>query len=209
VSLAKKYLRKVVFCVDSVVTSAERIAPLNGDRNNSLWINPLLNQLKLVREPEKTASAQSAWNRIESAQLSDRIGKVAAEINEAAGYHLLETLHFLPPQRNVLAVRFDRNRAKHLMAVGIRDGEIRLKFSTSKDLLFGLERYILSEPPKRNWTLVWEQEIQPEKVLEEHIQGWVTYLLSELNKEFRPDTPTPNTARAESNLTAMLRKVSA
>jgi hypothetical protein len=182
---------------------------LNGDPNKTPWIDPLLSQLKLVREPEKTASVQTAWNRIESAHLSDRIAKVAAEINEAAGYHLLETLHFLPPQRNVLAVRFDRNRAKHLMGVTVRDGEVRLKFSTSKDFLFGLERYILSEPAKRNWTLVWEQDIQPEKVLEEHIQGWVTYLLSELHKEFRPDMITPNPARAESNLTAMLRKASA
>ena len=182
---------------------------MNGVRSKNPWIDPLLSQLKLVREPEKKAAVESAWNRIEAAQLSDRVGKIAAEINEAAGYHLLETLHFLPPQRNVLSVRFDRNRAKHLLAITIRDSEIRLKFSTSKDLFFGLERYILSEPPKRNWTLIWDQAIQPELVQEEHIQGWVTYLLSELNREFRPDASDPNAASAESNLTAMLRKASA
>lgn len=182
---------------------------MKGDRDKSPWINPLLNQLKLVREPEKKSGIQTAWDRIEATQLSDRVGKVAAEINEAAGYHLLETLHFLPPQRNVLSVRFDRNRAKHLMGITVRESEIRLKFSTSKDLLFGLERYILSDPPKRNWTLIWDQAIEPELVLEEHIQGWVTYLLSELSKEFRPDMTEPTAERAGSNLTAVLRKASA
>jgi hypothetical protein len=56
-------------------------------------------------------------------------------------------------------------------------------------------------------TLVWEQRIRPEEILEEHIQGWLTYLLSEFSKEFRPDLiSTPLT---QADISVILRKASA
>jgi hypothetical protein len=44
--------------------------------------------------------------------------------------------------------------------------------------------------------------------LDDHIQGWLTYLLSGLSKEFRPDLFDPSSF-AESDLSAVLRKASA
>jgi hypothetical protein len=190
-------------------SGSEGFKPLNREQRKNLWINPLLTQLKLVRKPEEKPDPNAYWDLIEASQLPERVGRIAAEINEAAGYHLLETLFFLPPQKSVLSVRFDRSRAKHSMDITIRESEIALRFSTSKRIAFGWERYFSSDSSGEGSTLVWEQVIRPEEVLEEHIQNWLTYLLSELNKEFRPDLASSSVGSAEADLTAALRKASA
>jgi hypothetical protein len=179
---------------------------VNRANRDNPWIDPLLDQLKLVRKIEST-DLSASWKQIEAAHLPDRIGRIASEINETAGYHLLESLYFLPPQRNVLRVRFYRNPIKHHMEIVIRGNDIFLKFSTSKHLSFGLERYFATDHFKRSSTLVWQDVIQPEEILDEHIQGWLTYLLSGLNKEFRPDLFLSSDATSELN--ALVRKASA
>jgi hypothetical protein len=110
---------------------------LNREQRKNLWINPLLTQLKLVRRNEPIADPDTAWKQIEEAHLTERVGRLAAEINETAGYHLLETLFFLPPQKNILTVRFDRNHAKHNLSLVIRDQQVWLKFTTVKHVWFG------------------------------------------------------------------------
>jgi hypothetical protein len=182
---------------------------LNREQRKNLWINPLLTQLKLVRKSEEKPDQSIYWNQLEAFQLPERVGRIAAEINEAAGYHLLETLFFLPPQKSVLRVRFDRGRAKHSMEITIRETEIALRFVTLKRVAFGWERYFSGEASGDGSTLVWEQVIRPEEVLEEHIQNWLTYLLSELNREFRPDLASSAVGSAEADLSAALRKASA
>ena len=182
---------------------------MSREQRNKLWINPLLSHLKLVRTPEENLDRSSSWKQIEASHLQERVGKIAAEINETAGYHLLETLFYLPPQKSILRVRFDRNRVKHSMEMTIRDSEVRVKFFRMKHLTFGWERYFSSDPSTYSPTLVWEQIINPTEVSEEHIQGWLTYLLSELSKEFRPDVFSSSSATAESDLSAILRKASA
>lgn len=182
---------------------------MSREQRNKQWINPLLTQLKLVREPQQNGDTISSWSDIEASRLPERVGKIAAEINEEAGYHLLETLFYLPPQRNVLRVRFDRNRVKHTMEMTIRDNQVRLKFFKMRHFSFSWERYFSSDPQTYSPTLIWEQIINPTQVLEEHIQSWLTYLLSELSKEFRPDTFSSSSGTAESDLSAVLRKASA
>jgi len=182
---------------------------LNREHGKNPWINPLLTQLKLIRKDEATPDPVSAWQRIEESHLTERVGRIAAEINETAGYHLLDTLFFLPPQKNVISVRFDRSRAKHSLEIVVRNDEVWMKFSTTRPMAFGLERYFSSSPAGGTSTVVWEQAIRTEEVLEEHIQGWLTYLLSELSKEFRPDIFESSTTNAQSDLSAALRKASA
>jgi len=181
---------------------------LNREQRNNLWINPLLTQLKLVRKTEVSTDPNYTWRQIEASHLPDRMGRIASEINETAGYHLLETLFYLPPQKNVLCIRFDRNRDKHNMEIVLIGNAVMLRFSTTKHVSFSWERYFSSDPLSGSSSVAWEQVIQPEKVLDEHIQGWLTYLLSGLSKEFRPDIFDPSLA-AESGLSAMLRKASA
>ena len=180
-----------------------------GERErNTLWINPLLTQLKLARNSEKVASPEISWREIEASHLQDRIARIASEINETAGYHLLESLYFLPPQKNVLRVRFDRNPAKHHMELIIRGGDIFLKFTTSsRHLPFGWARNIAGDLLRRSSSLVWQDIIEPAEVTDDHIQSWLIYLLSGLSKEFRPDIFLSSHSAAE--LSAVLRRASA
>lgn len=179
-----------------------------GERERStLWINPLLTQLKLVRKTDDITTSESSWKQIEAVRLQDRIGKIASEINETAGYHLLESLYFLPPQKNVLRVRFERNPVKHHMEIIIRSGDVFLKFSSTRKASYGWERYLPGELLRRNSTLVWQDIIQPAEVTDDHIQGWLIYLLSGLSKEFRPDIFLSSESAAE--LSALLRRASA
>lgn len=179
-----------------------------GERERSnLWINPLLTQLKLVRKTDEATTPEGCWKRIEAVRLQDRIGKIASEINETAGYHLLESLYFLPPQKNVLRVRFERNPSKHHMELVIRSGDVFLKFSSSRRAPYGWERYIPAELLRSRSTLVWQDIIHPPDVTDDHIQGWLIYLLSGLSKEFRPDIFLASQSATE--LGAMLRRASA
>ena len=187
----------------------EGFKPLNREHRNKLWIHPLLTQLKLVRKKENAADPGAPWQKIEASHLPDRLGRIAAEINETAGYHLLETLYYLPPQKNVLCIRFDRNRDKHSLEIVLRETEIVLKFSTSRHVSFSWERYFSSDPLSNNYTLVWEESIQPSEISDEQLQGWMAYLLSGLSKEFRPDQMVSESAAAEADLSAALRKASA
>jgi len=191
----------------SHASTAKRTKPLSREPRNKLWINPLLSQLKLVRKTEEYTDPNISWKQLEATGLPEQIGRIASEINEAAGYHLLETFYFLPPQKNALSVRFDRNRSKHIMEIVIRDTGISVRFSTLRRFSFGLERYFSGDRLSNGSTLVWEQRIRPEEILEEHIQGWLTYLLSEFSKEFRPDLiSTPLT---QADISVILRKASA
>jgi hypothetical protein len=196
-------------CGNSDESQAERSKPLNREQRKNLWINPLLTQLKLVRRDEESSNPNSTWKLIEETHLTERVGRLAAEINETAGYHLLETLFYLPPQKSVLSVRFDRNRAKHSLELVIPDKQIWLKFTTTKHVSFGWERYFASDPTSNSSSTVWEQIVQPGEVLDEHIQGWLTYLLSELSKEFRPDVLESAAPEAQPDLSEILRKASA
>jgi hypothetical protein len=178
----------------------------HGDSNNH-WINPVLTQLKLVRKPESATDPATCWKEIEAARLQDRIARIASEINETAGYHLLESLYFLPPQKNVLRVRFDRNPDKHHMELVIRAGDVFLKFSSSRHLPFGWARNIAGDLLRRSSSLVWQDIVHPSDVSDEHIQSWLIYLLSGLSKEFRPDIVLASNSASE--LSAMLRRASA
>jgi hypothetical protein len=177
-----------------------------GDRNK-LWIDPVLTQLKLARKPESATDRVTCWKQIEANHLHDRIGRIASEINETAGYHLLESLYFLPPQKNVLRVRFDRNPDKHHMELVIRGGDLFLKFSSSRRMAFAWARNIAGDLLKRSSSLVWQDVIEPVDVTDDHIQGWLIYLLSGLSKEFRPDIFLASNSAAE--LSALLRRASA
>lgn len=186
-------------------SESERLNPLNRERGNKVWINPLLAQLKLVRKSAEGSAPGTPWEQIERCTLPDRVGRIAAEINEAAGYHLLETLYYLPPQKVVLSVRFYRNRDKYSMHIEVRDNKVLLKFAALKRL-FPWDRYFSSD--SRNANIVWQQTIQPGDVLDEHIQGWMAYLLSSYSKEFRPDQ-APSSSAPESDLGSIVRKASA
>lgn len=183
---------------------------MNQSRGNDHWINPLLTRLNLVRNREEEDLARRAyWDQIDKCQLAERVGRLVTEVNREAGYHVLEMVEFLPPQKNILRVSFDRQRIKHNLEIAIRDSGIVLMFSSTKRALGGWARYMSNHPGRRNSTLVWEQDIYPEAVLEQNIQAWLSYLLSGLDKQFRLDQILKAAPSEDAGLSETLRKLSA
>ena len=178
-------------------------------RSNENWINPLLERLDLVREGEANLPENTCWRQIEESQLMERIGRLVAEVNLAAGYHILEMVDYLPPQQKVLRVYFDRQRVKHSLEIVIRDGGIVLMFYTTRLEATGWRRYVSIHSARNSRTLVWEQVIFPGEILEQNIQAWVSYLLSGLDKKFRLDQILQASVAPDTDLTAILRKISA
>jgi hypothetical protein len=178
-------------------------------RGNEYWINPLLQKFNLVRKKEEDIVRKGFWDRIEKCELSDRVGKVVAEVNRTAGYHILEIVDFLPPQKNVLRISFDRRRIKHYLELAIRQGGVVLMFSTGRRLPTGWGRILSSTRSTRHTTLIWEEAVEPEEILDQNIQAWISYLLSGLDKKFRLDQILHASPDAESELNEALRKASA
>jgi hypothetical protein len=182
---------------------------LNPRRGNDHWINPLLTRLNLIPSKEVNTDTWHHWKSIEDCQLLERIGTVVAEINDAASYHVLDMQEYLPPQNTVLRISFDRSRLQYKMELVLRDESILLEFSTAKHISARWDRYFPQSTRKDNSTIVWEQIIRPEEVLDQHIQAWLSYLLSGLDKHFRLDQILRASSNAETDLSAALRKASA
>jgi hypothetical protein len=182
---------------------------LSQSRGNENWINPLLKRFDLLRESEEALARDSCWRQIEECELVTRIGSLIAEVNRTAGYHVLEMVDFLPPQKNVLRLSFARNRVKHNLEIVIRKSGIVLMFSTTRLVGAGWGRFFSRRSARRNSTLVWDQVIHPEDMREENIQAWISYLLSGLDKKFRLDQMLHALSTEQSELSASLRKASA
>jgi hypothetical protein len=184
---------------------------LDERRGNEYWINPLLKRLDLVREAEANLPQNACWRQIEECELTERVGRLVSEVNRAAGYHVLEMVDYLPPQKIVLRVSFTRPRVKHSLEIVIRNGEIVLMFST-KGRFGAAWRNIVStfsKPKRRNSTVVWEQTIHPGEILEQNIQAWISFLLSGLDKRFRLDQILQASLTSNTDFNAILRKLSA
>jgi hypothetical protein len=184
---------------------------LDQRRGNESWINPLLERLDLVREGKANLPRNSHWKQIEECELVERIGRLVGEVNRAAGYHVLELTDFLPPQKNVLRVSFDRQRVKHSLEIVIRDGEIVLMFSTKNRFVTAWRQIFstFSNSRRRNSTIVWEQPIHPGEISEQNIKAWVSFLLSGLDKRFRLDQILQASLATNTDLNEILRKISA
>jgi hypothetical protein len=182
---------------------------LNQKRKNDHWISPLLTQLNLIPAREAISDPRLCWKNIEECRLLERVGSVMAEINDAVGYHLLEMLEYLPPQDKVCRVSFDRNRVQYKMELIMREEGMVLVFSAAKHISARWDRYFPQSTRKDNSTVVWEQPIRPEEVLDQNIQAWLSYLLSGFDKQFRLDQILRSSSTAETDLSAALRKASA
>jgi hypothetical protein len=177
-------------------------------RTSDHWINPLLTRFNLLRKTEEALARDAYWRQIEKCELSDRVARLVSEVNRTAGYHILEMVDFLPPQKNVLRISFERNGVKHVMEIVIRESGVVLMFSTSRRISAGWG-IMTSSSKRRSTSLVWNQIIYPEEVLEQNIQAWISYLLSGLDKKFRLDQMLHPSDNAEADFNETLRKASA
>ncbi len=182
---------------------------MNQRQGNEYWINPLLEQLDLVRKADSDSTRDAYWKQIEECGLADCVGRLVSEVNRAAGYHVLEMVEFLPPQKNVLRISFHKLRVKHNMEVAIREAGLVIMFSTTRLPSSKWGRYLSALSQKNNSVLIWEQVIHPEELTEQNVQAWVSYLLSGLDKKFRLDQILQATLNADAGYDAALRKLSA
>jgi hypothetical protein len=178
-------------------------------RANDYWINPLLKRFDLVGKREQDLARDAHWKQIEECELTERIGRLVIDVNRAAGYRVLEMVEFLPPQKNILRVSFERHRVKHNLELAIRESGIVLMFSTSRRVSTGWTRFLSVKSARTHSTLIWEQDIHPAEVLEQNIQAWLSYLLSGLDKKFRLDQILHSSETPDNALDAALRKISA
>jgi hypothetical protein len=173
------------------------------------WISSLLTQLDLVRENDTHVDLKLYWDQLEQCQLPERIRKVVADVNGAAGYHVLELLDYLPPQKTVLHVAFSKNRYKHVMEIELSERGATVVFYSLRKFHDAWERYFPNHARKSNPTTVLELDIHANEVLDVNIESWFSYLLSGFQKSFKPNPRRLSSERSELRMSAVAGKASA
>ncbi len=175
------------------------------------WINTLLSQLDLADTSEDRADLRPQWARIEESRLPERIRQVVAEVNGAAGYHLLEILDYLPPQKTVLRLSFSKNHTEHVMEIEVDENGSSLVFYSAAKSPDIWERYFRNHTRKANRVTYLEQDLHPSEILEADVRAWVSYVLSGFKNKFKPAPNCPPSASAgtELDINAFLDKASA
>jgi hypothetical protein len=179
----------------------------NEARDN--WINPLLSELDLVQADTRLVDYRTYWTQLEECRLPERIRKVVAEVNGAAGYHVLELLDFLPPQRTILRVKFTKHETEHILEVVLREHGLAVCFYSLRKFSLNWRGLFSNHSRTRNRTNVLEQNIQPAEILDDNIQAWFSYLLSGLEKKFKPNGKQRLSENSSLHVNAAVEKVSA
>jgi hypothetical protein len=177
----------------------------NEDHGN--WINPLLAQLDLVRTNEAPIDLGRYRAQIEECRLPERIRKVAADVNRAAGAQLLEFLDFLPPQKTVLRVSFSKDRTENALEISLDERGATVVFYSTKKTRYAWERYFPNPSKEGYSTTVLELDFHAAEILEKDIENWFSYLLSEFDKKFKP-SPKPQPSGSPGLRMAAFEKVS-
>ncbi len=182
---------------------------MNQRRGNGDWIIPHLERLKLASERKTDPGKEIFWSQVENFELTERVGKLVTEVNRRVGYHLLRMVDYLPQQKDILRVSFEERQVKHSMEISIQEPGIVLMFSSKKLSRSILSRFFSSNPEEVRSTVVWEQVIRPQEILDQNIQGWLSYLLSGLDKRFRLDQILQASLENEARFEAGIQKLSA
>ena len=182
---------------------------MNQRRGNGDWIIPHLERLKLAGGRESDPGKEIYWSQVEDFELTERVGKLVTEVNRRVGYHLLRMVDYLPHQKDILRVSFEEKHVKHSMEISIQERGIVLMFSTKKLARNILSRFFSSNNAEIRSTIIWEQVIRPQEILDQNIQGWLSYLLSGLDKRFRLDQILQASLENEASFEAGIQKLSA
>ena len=175
------------------------------------WINSLLTQENLL-QPKKQSSVdlKYAWTQIEECQLAERISKIVADINEAAGYHVLDLLDFLPPQTTILRVKYSKRYTDYVFAIVAREGGVAVVFSSLCKVSTPWKHFFRNQSRSRKRSTSLELDIHPAEILsDDYLQKWFFYLLSEFNNKFKPHAAQPLSEKEYTDFIAAFRKASA
>jgi hypothetical protein len=173
------------------------------------WINSLLTQRDLLQPEEyKSLDVRHCWAQIEECQLEERIQKIVADVNEAAGYQVLDLLHFLPPQTTILSVKFSKEDTEYAFKIEARENGATVVFYSISKVSGLWERCFPNSMRLRKRSIIFEQDLHPAEILTEDLQKWFAYLLSGFDKKFEPKPAKRLSENEYSRLNAALRKTS-
>ena len=178
----------------------------NNDHQS--WINPLLTHLNLVREEQSLPDFTSHQTQMEECKLPERIRGIVADVNGAAGYHVLELLDFLPPQKTVLRISYFEQQTDHVMEIQLRESGAALVFYSERKTSDKWDRYFQNHARKQKRVEILEQDLYPAEILEEDIRSWVSYVLSGFENKFRPSEKRRFSGESDLRMSAAVGKAS-
>lgn len=158
----------------------------NKHESHGERIDPIFARLGLTRRNEAPVDTRLQRAQIEECRLPERIGKIAADLNRAAGYHLLEMVDFLPPQSTILRISFSKGETDYDMEIVLREDSAAVVFSYRKGISRGWARYFSISAQRRNRITFLDLDFHAAEILEEDIEDWFCYLLSGFERRLRP-----------------------
>jgi hypothetical protein len=184
------------------------MAKKNKDEND--WINSVLRQKNLI-EPKDVhfVDLNPCWAQVAECRMVERIGQIVADINEAAGYYMLELQDFLPPQSTILTIRFSKRHFEYVLEIVAReDGAATVVFySLSK--LFDLWEHYFRNQSRRKPSISHKLVFHPAEILNDDLQRWFSYLLSGFEKKLKPNAAQQMSEKEHTEFSAAVRKKSA
>jgi hypothetical protein len=179
------------------------------DHSTQKWINPLLEKLELARPKSNPIDIRILWAELEEYHLPDRIHTVTANINHEAGYHVLNLLDYLPPQRSVVRVVYPKNKFEFVMAIVLLANGPAVTFHSARVVVSRWDRYIPGRSSSREHPNEMIRGFRAPEVTDRIIQEWFSFLLSGFSREFEGALRAPMSARGDSRINSLFRKASA
>jgi|GEM_PF-5961006 len=176
--------------------------------NSRGWIAPLLGRLNLLQNRAETSNIDLFRTQVEECRIAELIGKIAGEINRSAGYHVVDYQDFLPPQKIVARAVFAKSGTRNFLDILLREDGVLLLFYTLKRSSTRRDRYFPWYTRRKGATIHVKEIIDPEKISEEDVRKWFTYLLSGLDKKLKPPTEGETGAAADAPAKLLARKAS-
>jgi len=173
------------------------------------WIGPLVTELNLVKEKETVIDLDRFRAQLEDSKLLERIRKAAADINAEVGYHALDLMDFLSPQRSVLRLSFSKNTTEYNMEIALRMSGPAVVFHSVDEVSDRRNRYLYGYSRSRGSRIAFNQNFNPAEITEEIIQVWFSFLLSRFDDKFKPRTCKEASENREFGLYDVLGKSSA
>lgn len=184
------------------------MAKNNAVENN--WVNSVLTRQNLVEHmEERSVDLKPSWGQMEKYRMVERIGEMVADINAAAGYHMLELQDFLPPQETILTITFSKRYAEYVLEIIAREGGAAAVtfYSLSKITEFWEQCFpkLFLRKPSISLTL----DFHPAEILNDDLQSWFSYLLSRFDKKLKPNAAEQMSEKEYAEFSAEVRKKSA
>jgi len=141
----------------------------------------------LVRAPEQQELLNGIRNNLEDSGFLDKVRSTVTQMNREAGHQLIESQEFLPPARVVSRLRFRRGNTDYCLEIAVRPQGPKAIFYTVKRVPRGIQRFFNHKTSSRTST-AYKMFFRPEAVTKDNVQAWCTYLVSEFQTSFKPET---------------------